>query len=186
MDDAGTGAGHQGALPCRGGLRKTMKGDWQSCTCQKYRWQMDQEVGHLYALFGGPEEEEVRVKGQRLAKEWLAKARDSTKEARRCMSLKLQGASKLNGARQCRYDGPPTESRPCEGQVRAAIQRADCAWESGPRRIRELCGKHPDKAFKVQPRGWRGQQGRPRAGANAGARRRRPDKEASGGVAADV
>ncbi len=47
---------------------KTTKEDWQSCTCQKYRWRMDQEVGHLYALFGGPEEEEVRVKGQRLAK----------------------------------------------------------------------------------------------------------------------
>ncbi len=125
---------------------KTMKGDWQSCTYQKYRWQMDQEVGHLYALFGGPEEEDVRVKGQRLAKEWLAKARDSTKEARRCMSLQLQGASKLNGARQCRHDGPPTESWPCEGQVRAPIQRANCAWESGPRRMRELCGKHPDKA----------------------------------------
>jgi hypothetical protein len=29
---------------------------------------MDQEVGHLYALFGGPEEDEVRIKGQRLAK----------------------------------------------------------------------------------------------------------------------
>ncbi len=42
---------------------KTTKGDWQSCTYQKYRWRMDQEVGHLYALFGGPEEEEVRAKG---------------------------------------------------------------------------------------------------------------------------
>jgi hypothetical protein len=26
---------------------------------------MDQEVGHLYALFGGPDEDEVRVKGRR-------------------------------------------------------------------------------------------------------------------------
>jgi hypothetical protein len=43
---------------------KTTKGDWQSCTYQKYRWRMDQEVGHLYALFGGPEEEEVRVKAR--------------------------------------------------------------------------------------------------------------------------
>jgi hypothetical protein len=30
---------------------KTTKRDWQSCTYQKYRWRMDQEVGHLYALF---------------------------------------------------------------------------------------------------------------------------------------
>ncbi len=29
---------------------RTTKGDWQSCTYQKYRWQMDQEVGHLYAV----------------------------------------------------------------------------------------------------------------------------------------
>jgi hypothetical protein len=125
---------------------KTTKGNWQSCTYQKYRWRMDQEVEHLYALFGGPEEEEVRVKGQRLAKEWLAKARDSTEEARRCMSLQLRGASKLNAARQCRHDGLPTESRPCEEQARIALQRADYAWESGPRRMRELCGEYPDRA----------------------------------------
>jgi hypothetical protein len=106
---------------------KTTKGDWQSCTYQKYRWRMDQEVGHLYALFGGPEEEEVRIKGQRLAKAWLAKAHDSVEGARRCMGLQLRRASKLNVARQCRHDGPPTESRPCEEQARAAIQRADCA-----------------------------------------------------------
>jgi hypothetical protein len=37
---------------------------------------MDQEVSHLYALFGGPEEDEVRVKGQRLAKAWMKKAID--------------------------------------------------------------------------------------------------------------
>jgi hypothetical protein len=39
-----------------------------------------------------------------------------------------------------------TESRPCEEQAQAAIQRADCAWESGPRRMRELCGEYPDRA----------------------------------------
>jgi hypothetical protein len=58
---------------------KTTKGDWQSCTYQKYRGRMDQEVGHLYALFGGPEEEEVRIKGQRLARTWLAKAQTASK-----------------------------------------------------------------------------------------------------------
>ncbi len=125
---------------------KATKGDWQSCTYQKYRWRMDQEVGHLYALFGGPEEEEVRIKGQRLAKAWLAKAHDGVEEARKCMGLQLRRASELNVARQCRHDGPPTESRPCEEQAQAAIQRADCAWESEPRRMRELCGKCPDKA----------------------------------------
>jgi hypothetical protein len=125
---------------------KTTKGDWQACTYQKYRWRMDQEVGHLYALFRGPEEEEVRIKGQRLAKAGLAKALDSVEGAWRCMGLQLRRASKLNGARQCRHDGPPTESRRCEEQARAAIQRADRAWRSGPRRMRELCGEHPDKA----------------------------------------
>ena len=42
---------------------------------------MDQEVSHLYALFGGPEEDEVRVKGQRLAKAWMNKAVDSIERA---------------------------------------------------------------------------------------------------------
>ncbi len=88
---------------------ETTKGDWQLCAYQKYRWRMDQEVGHLCALFGGPEEDEVRVKGQRLAKAWMDKALEGVKRARRCMGLQLQGASKLNGARQCRHDGLPTE-----------------------------------------------------------------------------
>ncbi len=107
---------------------------------------MDQEVGHLYALFRGPEEDEVSVKGQRLAKAWMDKAIDSIERARRCMGLRLQGASKLNGARQCRLDGPPTESRPCEEQTRAAIQRADRAWRRRPRRIRGFCDELPDRA----------------------------------------
>jgi hypothetical protein len=125
---------------------KTTKGDWQPCTYQRYRWQMDQEVGHLYALFGGPEEDEVRVKGRRLAKAWLAKAHDSVEGAREHMGLQLRRAFKLNMARQCQHDGPPAESRPCEEQARTAIQRADCAWEGGPRRMRELCGEYPDTA----------------------------------------
>jgi hypothetical protein len=125
---------------------ETTKRDWQLCAYQKYRWQMDQEVGHLCALFGGPEEDEVRVKGQRLAKAWMDKALASVERARRCMGLRVQEASELNGARQCRHDGPPTESRPCEEQTRAAIQRADRAWRRGPRRVRELCGELPDRA----------------------------------------
>jgi hypothetical protein len=107
---------------------------------------MDQEVGHLYALFGGPEEYEVRVKGRRLAKAWLAKAHDGIEGAREHMGLQLRRASKLNVARQCQHDGPPAESRPCEEQAQAAIQRADYAWEGGPRRMRELCDEYPDTA----------------------------------------
>jgi hypothetical protein len=94
----------------------------------------------------GPEEDEVRIKGQRLAKAWLAKAHDIVEGARKHMGLQLQRASKLNVARQCQHDGPPAESRPCEEQARAAIQRADRAWESGPRRMRVLCGEYPDRA----------------------------------------
>jgi hypothetical protein len=125
---------------------KTTKRDWQPCTYQKYRWRMDQEVGHLYALFGGPEEDEVRVKGRRLAKAWLAKAHDSVEGAREHMGLQLRRASKLNVGRQCQHDGPPTESLPCEEQARTAIQRADRAWEGGPRRMRELCSEYPETA----------------------------------------
>jgi hypothetical protein len=107
---------------------------------------MDQEVGHLYALFGGHEEDEVRVKGRRLAKARLAKAHDSVEGAREHMGLQLRRVSKLNIGLQCQHDGPPTESRPCEQQAQAAIQRADRAWESGPRRMRELCGEFPGTA----------------------------------------
>ncbi len=46
---------------------KTTKGDWQSCTYQKYRWRMDQEVGHLYALFGGGGQSEGPEAGQGVA-----------------------------------------------------------------------------------------------------------------------
>jgi hypothetical protein len=63
------------------------KEGWRLCAYQLYRWQMGQEVGHLYALFGGPEEDEVRVKGQKLAKTWMDKAVDSVEKARRCMWL---------------------------------------------------------------------------------------------------
>ena len=125
---------------------ETTKGDWQLCAYQRYRWQMSQEVGHLYTLFGGPKEDEVRVKGQRLAKAWMDKATYSVEGAWRCMGLRLQGTSELDGVRLCYHDGLPTESRSCETQARAAIQRADRAWRRGPRRVRELCGELPDRA----------------------------------------
>jgi hypothetical protein len=119
------------------------KEDWQLCAYQLYRWQMDQEAGHLYALLGGPEEDEVRVKGQKLAKAWMNKAVDGVERARRCVGLRFQETSGPDGPRQCHHDGPPAESRPCEVQTRTAIRRADRAWRRGPRRIKELCGRLP-------------------------------------------
>jgi hypothetical protein len=99
---------------------ETTKEGWQPCAYQLYRWQMDQEVGHLYALFGGPEEDEVRVKGQRLAKAWMDKAVDSIERARKCVGLRFRGMSELDGLRQCHHEGPPMESRPGEIQTRTA------------------------------------------------------------------
>jgi hypothetical protein len=125
---------------------ETAREDWQLCAYQLYRWQVDQEVGHLYALFGGPEEDEVRMKGQSLAKAWMDKAVDSVKRAWRCVGLRFQGTSELDGPRQCRHDGPPMESRPCEIQARTATRRADRAWRKGPRCVEELCGGLPGRA----------------------------------------
>jgi hypothetical protein len=124
---------------------ETSKGDWQPCAYQLYRWQMDQEVGCLYTLFGGPEDE-VRVKGQRLAKAWMDKAVDSVERVRRCVGLRFQGTSELDGPRQCHHNGLPMESRPCELQAQTATRRADRAWRKRPRRIKELCGELPGKA----------------------------------------
>jgi hypothetical protein len=118
---------------------ETTKENWQPCAYQLYRWQMDQEVGHLYTLFGGPEEDEVRVKGQRLAKVWMDKAMNSIERARKRVGLRFRGMSELDGPRQCHHDGPPTESRPCEIQARTATRRAGRAWRKGPRRVKELC-----------------------------------------------
>ncbi len=115
------------------------KEDWQPCAYQLYRWQMDQEVGHRYALFGGPEEDEVRVKGQRLAKALMDKAVDSIERARKRVGLRFRGTSELDGPRQCHHEGPPMESRPCEIQARTATRRADRTWRRRPRRIKELC-----------------------------------------------
>ncbi len=120
---------------------ETTKEDWQPCAYQLYRWQMDQEVGHLYALFGGPEEDEVRMKGQRLAKVWMDRAMDGIERARKHVGLQFQGGLELDGPRQCHHDGPPMESRPCEIQAPNATRRANRAWRKGPRRVREFCGR---------------------------------------------
>jgi hypothetical protein len=122
------------------------KEDWQPCAYQLYRWQMDQEVGNLYALFGGPEEDEVRMKGQRLAKAWMDKAVDGIEKARKRVGLRFRGTSELDGPRQCHHEGPPMESRPCEIQARTATRQADPAWRKRPRRIKELCDGLTDDA----------------------------------------
>jgi hypothetical protein len=96
---------------------KITKGDWQPCAYQRYRWRMDQEVGHLYALFGGPEEDEVRVKGRRQAKAWLAKAHDSVEGAREHMGLQLRRASKLNVGRQCQQTDHPRRAGPVKSRL---------------------------------------------------------------------
>ena len=128
------------------------KGNCQPCAYHGYRWQMDQEVGHLYALFGGPDKDEVRVKGRRRAKAWLAKAHESVEGAREHRGLQLRRASKLNLVRHCQHDRPPTESRPCEEQVRTAIQRDNQVWEGSPGRLRGLCDVPP----RVADRSTRG------------------------------
>ncbi len=126
----------------------TTKQEWQPCAYQLYRWRMDQEVNHLYALFGGPEEDEVRVKGQRLAKAWMDKAVDGVEKARKHVRLRLGGKVELNGPRQCHHEGPPTKSRPCEIQTRAATRQADRVWRKRPRRIKGLCEGLSDVADK--------------------------------------
>jgi len=44
------------------------KGKWQPCAYNIYRWQMEQELGYLFAYFGGQEEEEAEVKARRQAR----------------------------------------------------------------------------------------------------------------------
>jgi hypothetical protein len=73
---------------------------------------MDQEVGHLYALFGGPEEDEVRVKGQRLAKAWMNKAVDSIERARKHVGLRFRGTTELDGRDNAIMKGRPWRADP--------------------------------------------------------------------------
>jgi hypothetical protein len=124
----------------------TTKRDWQSCAYHNYRWQMDQEVGHLGALFGGTGEDEVRVKGQRQAKVWMVKAHENVEPAREHIGSRLRKVFGLNLGQHCRHDGPPTESRLCDVQAQAAIQRASRAWGDSPGRIQGLCGTSPGVA----------------------------------------
>jgi hypothetical protein len=76
----------------------TTKGDWQPCAYHIYQWRMDQEVGHRCALFGGPDEDVVRVKAQRQAKEWLAKAHESVEQSREYIGSHLR---KVSGSIWC-------------------------------------------------------------------------------------
>ncbi|MFN9900675.1 MAG: hypothetical protein ACK55Z_18225, partial [bacterium] len=103
-------------------------------------------MSHLYALFGGPEEDEVRVKGQRLAKAWMDKAVDGVEKTRKHVGPRLGGQAELDGPRQCQHEGPPMESRPCEIQARTATRRADRVWRKRPRRIKGLCSGLTDGA----------------------------------------
>jgi hypothetical protein len=57
------------------------KDEWQPCAYSIYRWRIEQEVIHLYACFGGPDEEEAVVKAQRKAKTWLTKAHWRTRSS---------------------------------------------------------------------------------------------------------
>ncbi|MFN9907809.1 MAG: hypothetical protein ACK56F_17055, partial [bacterium] len=124
----------------------TTKQEWQPCAYQLYRWDMDQEVSYLYALFGGPEEDAGRGKGQTRAKAWLDTAGDGVEKARKHVGPRLGGQAELDGPRQCHHEGPPMESRPCGIQARAAARQADRAWRKRPRRIKGLCDGLTDGA----------------------------------------
>ncbi len=57
------------------------KAKWQPCAYSIYRWRMEQ-IRHLYACFGGPEEEEAVAKAQKKAKVWLTKGHEGVERAR--------------------------------------------------------------------------------------------------------
>jgi hypothetical protein len=132
----------------------TTKAWWQPCAYSIYQWRMEQEVRHLYACFGGPDEEEAVVKAQRKAKMWLRKAHESVARARDRIGSNLRkmgggGADKvqrhaaipdLELPHFCRHDGPPGESQPCDIQAFTTIQRACRAWEANPEHLRSVCG----------------------------------------------
>jgi hypothetical protein len=146
MDSTGGGAVHQSALPCQGSPRHHYKRGLATMRLSQISMAMDQEVGHFYALFGVPDEDEARVKGQRQAKAWMAKAHESVERAREHIGSHLRKVSGLDLVRYCQHDGPPAESLPCSDQAQAAIQRASRAWEDNPGLIRGLCGASPGAA----------------------------------------
>ncbi len=86
MDDESAGAGHQGALPCRGGLR--------------------QDHERRLAAMRLPEILVADGSGDRTAL-WLAKAHDSVEGAREHMGLQLRKASKLNAGGSVSTMGRP-------------------------------------------------------------------------------
>jgi hypothetical protein len=79
---------------------------------------MEQEVRHLYACFGGPDEEEAVVKAQRKAKMWLTKAHKSVERARDHIGSHLRKVAEADKVQRhaavpdlelphfCRHDGP--------------------------------------------------------------------------------
>ncbi len=83
------------------------KKEWQPCAYNIHRWQMEQEVGHLCAHFGGPDEDEVRVRAQRQARAWLTRAHEGVERAREHIGSHLRKVSGLNLPRYCQHDGPP-------------------------------------------------------------------------------
>ncbi len=129
------------------------KAGWQPCAYSIFQWRMEQEIRHLYACFGGPDEEEAVVKAQRKAKMWLKKAQEGVERARDHKSSQLPGAVEageiqrhttipgLELAHFFWHNGPPGESLPCAVQADAAIQRACRAWEADPERLRSVCGE---------------------------------------------
>ncbi len=136
MDTAGAAAGH------------------------KVSRRLEQEIRHLYACFGGLEEEEAVAKVQKKAKMRLTKVHEGIKRARDHIGLHLCEVVKnseiqrhiavprLELAHFCLHDGPPGESRPCAMQADAAIQQACRAWEADPGRLGSVCGK----VFEVEDR----------------------------------
>jgi hypothetical protein len=84
---------------------------------------------------------------------WLTKAHKGVERARDRIGSHLRKVAEadeiqrhaaipgLELAHFCRHDGPPGESRPCDMQAFAAIQRACRAWEADPERLRSVCGE---------------------------------------------
>jgi hypothetical protein len=66
------------------------KAEWQPYAHSIYRWRLEQEIRHLYACFGGPEEEEAMAKAQKKAKMWLTKALEGVERVRDHIGLHLR------------------------------------------------------------------------------------------------
>jgi hypothetical protein len=97
---------------------------------------MEQEVGHLCACFGGPDEDEARVRAKREAKTWLTKAHENVERAREHIGSHLRKASGLKLTHFCRHDEPTEKADPATRKFSLLF--------SGPvvhgKRIRSVCG----------------------------------------------